>query len=302
MKRLTFLSLGGTYVRDAQLSDHEPLIDQNVISWNIMMPGNFRRNRYNNGFALIEDQAQYHQRLRQIASVLAEICSQNAYIHTICLQEAPVQPADIEVFVSSCLSYPSLQSFAKTLQNSDVFTAWGLITLVNSDRYDYEMHPLGIAKDNLKDRIQALILRDQVTGEIKTMINLHFPYESKKEPLKMAQLVWRMIRQQSCAFTVAGDFNFSFTHKDVLQMLKQLGRLFAPQNNSTEYEMENGGTNTLESVDAIISQGKAAVARVCNLAQTSLLRFTGGHYILRDSYEDFYIPRHKMRGGLCLKT
>jgi len=275
MPSLQFLSLGGLRVRDAQLSDHEPVIDQDTISWNIMMPGNFRRGRYNNGYELIEDQQQYHQRLALIASVLAEICSQNPHIHIICLQEAPVHAEDIRVFVNSCLEYSSLRDFALTLFDPQVYTAWGLLTLVNSAHYDYAILPVDGAKDNLKDRIQSLNVIDRISGNMRTITNLHLPYESKKEPQRMARLIYQMMQDQITAFTLAGDFNFSFTQKEILHLLKNLGRIFAPRDNSTEFHTDQGGANTLETVDAIISRGQCN-RPLRNLAQTSLLRFTGG--------------------------
>lgn len=293
MPSLQFLSLGGVRVRDAQLSDHEPVIDGDTLSWNIMMPGSFRRNRYNNGYELIEDQQQYHQRLKLIASVLAEICCQNPHVHIICLQEAPVHSEDIRIFVNSCLEYPSLRDFAETLLDSRVYTTWGLLTLVNTALYDYEILAIHHDRDNLKNRILSLHLTDLASGKVRTLTNLHLPHESKREPQRMARFVYQMLREQGTAFTLAGDFNFSFNRKEVLQLLKNLGRVFAPKNNSTEFLMEHGGCNTLETVDAIISKEEKTVHHVRNLAQSSLLRFTGGYSNLRFIHEHKKEPNRR---------
>lgn len=284
MKKLRFLSLAGARIREAQLSDHEPLISQDTISWNIMMPGSFRKNRYNNGFALIEDQAQYHQRLRNIAAVLAEICHQNPQVSVICLQEAPVKFEDIKVFVRACLEYPSLRVFSESLQDTSVYTAWGLVTLVDTTRHDYEVQSVTLAKDNLKDRIQSLHLKGENN---RTITNLHLPYECKNEPQRMARFVYKMMYKQMSAFTLAGDFNMSFTQTDVIKIMNQLGRVFAPCNNSTEFDLEHGGSNSLETVDAIICNDTTRESNICNLSQSSLLRFTGGYHGLR--FEEEYV-------------
>jgi hypothetical protein len=282
MKKLTFLSLAGASVREAQLSDHEPMINHNMLSWNIMMPGNYRRGEFNNGYELIEDQNQYHQRLVRISSVIAEICDQNRQIAVICLQEAPVRKEDIRVFIDACLQYPSLQIFKKSFEDTEVFTSWGLTTFIDSDRHDYEVISVPQAKDGLKDRIQSLRLKDQTK---RVITNLHLPYGSKKNPKEMAQFVVHMMLKHLSAFTLAGDFNISFIEKEIVAILARLGQVFAPINNSTEYQVENGGSNTLESVDAIIFSDYKKNTPICNLSKTSLLRFTGSHHKLRFNNE-----------------
>jgi hypothetical protein len=277
MNKLTFLSLAGSRVRDVQLSDHEPIIDQNMISWNVMMPGKRRKDEFNNGFALIETETQYHNRLRLIASVLAELCGYNPNISVICLQEGPVREEDLAVFIESCLQFSSLHPFVESLLDPNTRTAWGLFTLVNTQFFDYQSIAVPQAKDNLKERIQALLLTDLKNETSRLNTNLHLPYEFKHYPGRMAQWMYQLLNHQPSAFTVTGDFNFSLTEPEIHHMLRQCGHIFAPKHNSTEYHAAQGGSNTLETVDAIISNSGITQRPIINLAQTSLLRFTRGY-------------------------
>jgi hypothetical protein len=253
-------------VRKQRISDHQPVIANGVLSWNIMMHCKFTaQGRYNNAFELTETQTQYQHRLERIALILAQLCKADPQIHIICLQEAPIQPDDIEIFIQCCLVYPSLQKFAATLQDKQSYTDWGLLTLINSEIYQYQTTDLGWNQSDLP--IDGLFLKDRVQGFTLThdnkrryIINLHFPFDlTKKYPGKMARVVNMIASEQqknnhqNCV--IAGDFNFLVTQFPAIQ---ELGHVFMPQNNSTEYHPGHDSHNSLETVDAIICVQPAA--------------------------------------------
>ncbi len=264
MYPFNFFNVNQKQIRRERISDHQPVIDNDVLSWNIMMHCKCTGQRYNNAFELTETQEQYHERLRKVAFMLSFLCSTNPNIQIICLQEAPIRPEDMRVFIDSALSYENLRRFAESLQDRNVFTDWGLVTLVNTKRYQYHARTWDASFQSpmdvnlLKDRVQCFALTT-FQKEERRVINLHFPFEfTKKYPGKMAQMINLIAAQQKeCAshFVMAGDFNFLITQ---FPAIKELGHVFMPEFNSTEFHHENGGMNVLETVDAIISASAAA--------------------------------------------
>ncbi|MFI4957327.1 MAG: hypothetical protein ACHQAX_08995 [Gammaproteobacteria bacterium] len=254
MTTLHFFNVINTRMRKQHISDHEPVIEHDVMSWNIMMQGKYNqeKNRYNNGLELVETQAQYQQRLKKIAAAMADICKSNPHIQVICLQEAPILKEDVEFFTDCCLSYKSLQKFAETLRDENVLTSWGLMSLFNGERYSYMSKPF--SSEGLDARVQKFKLVHQEDGTKRTVINLHLPFDkAKKDPGSLADEVTKMVKKKSIEskkeVMIAGDFNFPVTK---FSALHQLGSVRAPKHNSTETHSANGGFNTLESVDAII--------------------------------------------------
>jgi hypothetical protein len=241
-------------MRCQHISDHEPVIEGDVLSWNIMMQGKYNeeKNRYNNGLQLIETEGQYQQRLAKIAAVLALICNSHPQIQVICLQEAPILKQDVEFFADCCLSYSSMQKFSETFRDKSVLTSWGLMSLFNGDRYSYQSKPLG--SEGLEARVQKFKLVDLEEGSKRTIINLHLPFDkAKHDPCSMVKEVSGMVKKKGDGLKkevmIAGDFNFPVSK---FSALHELGSIHAPKHNSTEMHSANGGFNTLESVDAII--------------------------------------------------
>ena len=254
MTTLHFFNLTNARMRCQHISDHEPVIEGDVLSWNIMMQGKYNqeKNRYNNGLQLIETQGQYQQRLARIAAVLASIISNNPQIQVICLQEAPILKQDVEFFADCCLRYRDMQKFTGALRDESVLTSWGLMSLFNGDRYSYESKPFGA--EGLEARVQKFKLFDRKEGSKRTVINLHLPFDkAKHDPCSMVKEVSGMVKKTADGLKkevmIAGDFNFPVSK---FSALHELGSIHAPKHNSTETHSANGGFNTLESVDAII--------------------------------------------------
>jgi hypothetical protein len=259
MYPLNFFNISKRSIWKERLSDHQPVIEQETISWNIMMQCKCRNNRYNNAFGLEESGEQYHERLKKVVFLLAQLCHSNPDIQSICLQEAPIAANDIDVFIDYAKKFQSLHKFIKSFENSGNFNAWGLVFLYNADEIHAQEKPLVFNKslpidaDLLKDRIQCYMLTYE-NGNRQCMVNLHFPYElGKKFPGKLARVIQQIAMQPQQEklehLTIVGDFNFLITQFPAVQ---ELGHIWIPDNNSTELSTENGGQNHLETVDAII--------------------------------------------------
>jgi hypothetical protein len=266
MYPFNFFNVEEKQIRRDRISDHQPVVENDVLCWNIMMHCKLTpQGRFNNAFELEETAEQYQERLKKIAFMLSFLCSAHPEVQIICLQEAPILPQDKQVFIESCLSYDNLRKFAHALQNSQCFSQWGLVSLFNAEFYQYQTNHHYLPEQSpidlhlLKDRVQCFTLV-QDGGEKRCVVNLHFPFDfTKKFPGKMARMINLIAsaqqKESASNFIIAGDFNFLITQ---FPAIKELGHIFMPEHNSTEILQQNGGMNVLETVDAIISIPGAA--------------------------------------------
>jgi len=71
------------------LSDHDVIVDGEILSLNMMKQCIGSNNRFNNGFGKAETLSEYNARLEALVKELAEIIGNNQNLHVICLQETP---------------------------------------------------------------------------------------------------------------------------------------------------------------------------------------------------------------------
>ena len=124
----------------ARISDHQPVIYQDILFWNIMMQCKKRQLNqkivgYNNGFGFVENQSQYHLRLVKIAIVIAEILYYQPNIHIIGLCEGPILKEDQVLFFKTLKIFSHLERFVSSGQfnhpNESNADKWGLLMLAD---------------------------------------------------------------------------------------------------------------------------------------------------------------------------
>lgn len=130
----SFGCLNNNDVINGNVSDHYPVIHDDVLFWNIMMQGKKRAgtNSFNNGFGIVENEVQYIIRLIKVAHVIAEACYRDPTIHIICLCEGPIETHHISIFYTMLISFQHMKKFV----NKDKFYKpnqseinWGLLLL-----------------------------------------------------------------------------------------------------------------------------------------------------------------------------
>lgn len=175
-----FVSLKGRDVVTARVSDHHPIVHDNVLFWNMMMQGNKRGagSGFNNGFGMIESDKQYTRRLIAVAWVIAETVYRHPNVEAIHLCEGPVKPKDLKVFYQALMRFSFMKRFMRENQfyrpDADGIH-WGLLTLVDT-RYDVtsvNSHPVDLFP-KLTNRFQLLKLTDNEV--VKYMASAHFPF------------------------------------------------------------------------------------------------------------------------------
>lgn len=143
--RIQFKFLNNDDVISAQVSDHHPVIHQNILFWNVMMRGNQRISSagvqgFNNGFGIVESEKDYTKRLCKVAAVIAEILEDDSSLEVIGLCEGPVLPAHVEVFDKALRQFDSVKKFLSgdnALLHPVMIsgqTNWGLMLMVDRER------------------------------------------------------------------------------------------------------------------------------------------------------------------------
>lgn len=175
-----------------QISDHQPVIHDNVLFWNIMMQGKRRGLGFNNGFGIVETDDAYAVRLGKIAEVIAEIISQHPAIIAISLCEGPISTVQgplksfaVTHFIKSLNGHAAMQRFSKMPHSPCSVHAqdWGLM-LFTDNRYvvnPIASHfvPGSIMHRNLGNRFQIWQLKH--LDEIKHIALAHFPFAGNEE-------------------------------------------------------------------------------------------------------------------------
>lgn len=188
-KELIFSCLNGKDVIASQVSDHHPTIHNRTLFWNIMMQARIRKDgdkiSYNNGFALIESDREYQNRLKIIAAVIAEIIAENPEIEVISICEGPIKTKDITVLINTLHQYHHMKHFKfndvmDTQNTTTTFPNWGLMLLTNqsyqaqlvdncSPQYLANLHKLG-------NRVQ--IWRLSNNQQKRFIILAHLPFSN----------------------------------------------------------------------------------------------------------------------------
>lgn len=176
--------LFATDVISSKISDHRPIVHNDVLFWNIMMQGKARQNRgFNNGFGIVETDKQYIQRLCKVAAIIADIVANNPGVRAISLCEGPVKLEHVTAFIAALESAESLQRFftdKRELHQPEVpgFHNWGLMLLADAR---YKVEPVTIPGIEGLIEYPKLINRLQLWhlssgAESKYIALGHFPY------------------------------------------------------------------------------------------------------------------------------
>lgn len=186
---MTFSCLNGKDVITSQVSDHHPTIHNRTLFWNIMMQGRKRNDgdkiSYNNGFALIESDRDYQNRLKRIAAVIAEIIAENHEIEVISICEGPIKDKDITVLNTTLQQYYHMKRFKlndvnDTQNKTTTFPKWGLMLFTNQS-YQAQLieifSPLYLANlHKLANRVQIWHLTKH--HQERFVILAHLPFSN----------------------------------------------------------------------------------------------------------------------------
>ncbi len=219
--------LDGKDVIKSKVSDHHPVVHDNVLFWNIMMKGDFRRGRYNNGFNIIENDAEYTARLQKVAYVIAEIVLSQPNIYAIGLCEGPIRKIDLKNFFGCLKQFPWMTRLTSSngfyrpeIESKD---HWGLLLLTDNH---YKVNKISSSLlenfelfDVLANRFQIWELTAEKQGK-KYLSLAHFPFSKDEQKTvkselsttgdKYCQLTASILKTYSEMFMVfCADFNIN---------------------------------------------------------------------------------------------
>lgn len=250
----TMLSLTGQNPMTAKLSDHNPLINNGIISFNMMMQAKWNpaKKRYNNGFGIKEEsQTQYQSRIKAAVLMLAEVAHLNPQVYAIGLVEAPIEAADIGVLIAEFAKYPSLKRFQKSL-SPEIFSPMGIATLFDTERFDVTASAITFIPNCMQERIQKFILTHKKDSSQKFQVcNLHLPFDAAKaQNTEVLRNFIKQLTKGPLATIIMGDFNMAPVYKEIEDAVA-----FTPEKNNILALSDEGGTITgtkYESVDSIV--------------------------------------------------
>lgn len=250
--------LGNKTAIEAGLSDHNVLINGQVLFLNMMMQGKWNevKHRYNNGFARIESDDEYRSRIRSVVHLLAETIYLNPQVMVIGLAEAPIKPEDIACMIDEAMTIPLLKPFFRTMVQSS-FTSMGIATFVNTDHFQVRALPLDVARQrhSLKDRVQQFELRSTQNDQKFMLYNLHLPYDLAKspDPTALIQFAQNLFSNKEGVSVLAiGDFNIQ--PRQIIRHLKGVKSYTQIDNNLLAFANSSGQITRREydTVDSIM--------------------------------------------------
>lgn len=228
-----FICIRNQDVMTAQISDHYPLVHNDVLFWNVMMQGKQRGNGFNNGFGIVEEPKDYRKRLKKIANIIAEICESNKNIKAITICEGPIGEMedkfyhDLQSHTYISKSFMSQGRFHKPCAKA---ANWGLLMLANNkyqvNRINYlDKYTVKDKLSELKNRGELFELENKTDHQKKFVALFHLPFgvidknvheQFAIQPAHLSTLghssyrliTKLMIRYATEDFTMAGDFNF----------------------------------------------------------------------------------------------
>lgn len=222
MKILRFRCLNGNDVISRKISDHHPLIHEGVFFWNIMMQCNKRGEGFNNGFALIEKDKAYKNRLVKVAQVIAEAVQRTPAIEVISLCEGPIHVEHVEVFFKALMKFPCMARFIQQEMFHKPHAEgqnWGLLTLTDT-RYSVTHVPYDALDKHPKLTNRFQLLKLQQADKEKYIALAHFPFAGDHDKTEKTALsvqgqaycnlintLLQQYRQESLIF--CGDFNLN---------------------------------------------------------------------------------------------
>jgi hypothetical protein len=246
----TMLSLGANTAIEARISDHNPVINNGILSLNMMMQGkwNAAKKRYNNGFGLDEDQASYQARIKRSVTILGEIVLFNPSIYAIGLVEAPINPEDIAVFIEEFKSHPSLARFTGSLKPEN-FSSWGIMTLFDTEYFSVERVTPSTPRC-LEHRLQKFILTPKHDSEKRFAVcNVHLPFDLAKSatPKELVRLI-KSFFNNALPTVMMGDYNM---HPKAFTTLLGDAKSFVPENNNILAKADAVGQVTHQHFDTV---------------------------------------------------
>lgn len=213
-----------------KISDHYPVVHNGALFWNIMMQGRMRQRQggeggYNNGFAMVETDRQYKNRLINVANEIAKIIENNCSIDAISICEGPINEDDVAIFIASLKQHLAMQKFFNEI-SSDFHAAnlktgnnWGLLLLVDKI---YEVRDISETlpkiSSKLANRFQLYEL--SIVNSKKYIAIAHLPFadnENVREKIDLSEdgkqycdLLKNVITQyENQSFMLCGDFNLN---------------------------------------------------------------------------------------------
>lgn len=256
-------------VIDYQISDHRPLLHNNILFWNVMKQGGplfspvtNKLIGYDNGFGFKENQQQYQLRLALVGFVIAALIRLNPCVDAIMLCEGPIKSEDISFLFLTLKYFAVMKRFltTETFQRPSVTTAnWGLLALSDGLLEEVDL-PLLKQKPQpkelfkLADRFQLWRLRK--SDSTKYIIQSHFPLDNNFAVTATAKL--NVTGKRYCAFinnllglfaevnlVFCGDFNFNpYLIGNYIDRFNDL----IPIGNSQMSEIDRGGKFVAKAV------------------------------------------------------
>jgi len=273
---------------EAAISDHNMLINNGILFFNMMMQcrWNAEKKRYNNGFGIVENDRDYQKRIAVTVKCLAEVAALNPQIYAIGLVEAPITEADITLFISECNRYPSLSRFKQTILKA-AFTDMGVATFIDADRFNVTQIPENA--DNhpaLHHRVQEYLLQSKESLQQLRLLNLHLPYDfakSGKNSLLIGYIKQFFQNDHNLPVTVIGDFNLHPTL--ITKTLQEVSTYVQDKNNLLLKTDVNGNITgfMLDTVDGILQSNSLLTEQPHRTADASLLPWNGVN--LRTEYQ-----------------
>lgn len=214
---MTFKCLNGLTATGAHISDHEPVVHGDVLSWNIWAPGS-------PGMVpkitedIKKDEQNIRARLSKIAAVIAEIVNnpkQSPPIHVICLQEIPRPggtPDYYKIFVEELTKNHVPNRLLGRLGLSNPTTITQNAKFNQLSLFDEQYSCNDITQEVSKSlsaehqgRVQAYGLMN-AQGQYREIANIHFPSYAHSDPKNQIKLkdLHSLLQQ---GITVAGDYN-----------------------------------------------------------------------------------------------
>ncbi len=227
------------FVLDQKLSDHKPILAEGFLVWNILCLCRV----VNNGFRMDETQDSgclYQVRLRKIAAQINQwviaASDTDHPIEVICLQEVPVDPAYLTLFLDA-LDWNTFDRSSIVLTQTGVHKFQNLT--IYSKRYSGKVltEALQVTPDCQAHRYHMVELTDKTSGLTRRVGNVHFKwFSSKKKAYQEAthEVVRELVMKYQCS--LMGDFNqsLSWVLEDA-ELKKHIKAFYYPEYNSAVY-------------------------------------------------------------------
>lgn len=204
---VAFKCLGNKSVIEAQLSDHEPIIDGAVCVFNLMCRGSGS----NNFFKKSETPGEYAQRLDQLIQVIKEL--KNSGVDVFFFQEAPQYNGTDDPsnsFYNKLSQIPGFEQLDIRNITNTTGTRSAMFTIADYNRYPLQQNTTTNLNLNIPGRVQSIQLTSKDQQSL-TLVNIHGDY-SKQQDTRTAL---RKCANTVSACIIGGDFNITSGITDI---------------------------------------------------------------------------------------